>query len=336
MARIPFSLVQKLFCGIVACVLAASPALAQMTLKINESLGPGSPEETALKHFKQLVEDGSKGQVQIAIFLQDALGKPDAALEGLLTGTLDLYSGALEYYAQIVPQELNAISIPYLLPDNAALRKYLHSPIFKEAEKKLLGRGIRVLSTEYNAERGPYRVLVSSRPVRTLDDLAGLKIRMFPNDVYIRSWKQLGATPVQLAWTETYLGIRQGVVNAVTAPISLVASMKFTEVAPYISQIREYPQTWPITISEKTWQKLNGEQQQLLVRAANEAGKVYTKVTNERIQGDIDSMVANNKAEIIAVDTAAFRRKMEPFYEELVKDKLLTQPIYDAVKSLSR
>lgn len=327
-------LMAKLVFGLAAFVLAAAPAVAQTTLKLNESLGPGSVEEVALKHFKKLVEDGSKGQLQIAIHLQDALGKPDAALEGLLTGTLDLYSGALEYYAQIVPEELNAISIPYLLPDNAALRKYLNSPIFRTAEKKLLDRGIRMLSTEYNAERGPYRVLVSSRPIRTVEDLKDLKIRMFPNDVYIRSWKHLGATPVQLAWTETYLGIRQGVVNAVTAPIALVGPMKFTEVAPYITEIREYPQTWPITISEKTWKKLNPQQQELLVKAANEAGKVYTQTTRERIQGDIDTMVANNKAQVIKVDTASFRRKMEPFYQDLVKDKLLTQEILNAVKAL--
>lgn len=318
--------------AVAAAVALSAPAFGQITLKLNESLGPGSVEEVALKHFKKLVEEGSKGQLQIAIHLQDALGKPDAALEGLLTGTLDLYSGALEYYAQIVPEELNPISIPYLLPDHAALRRYLQSPVFRNAEKKLLDRGIRVLSTEYNAERGPYRVLVSSRPVRSVDDVKDLKIRVFPNDVYIRSWRHLGATPVQLAWTETYLGIRQGVVNAVTAPIALVNPMKFAEVAPYIIEIREYPQTWPITISERTWRKLNPAQQQLLVSAANDAGKVYTQTTKERIGSDIESMVRNNKAQLIKVDTDAFRRRMEPFYQQLVRDKQLSPDVLSAVK----
>jgi TRAP-type C4-dicarboxylate transport system substrate-binding protein len=325
---------KHLLCALALTVPLATPAFAEITLKMNESLGPGSVEEVALQHFKKLVEDGSKGEVKIAIHLQDALGKPDAALEGLMTGTLDLYSGALEYYAQIVPEEINAISIPYLLRDHAALRKYLLSPVFKRAEQKLLDRGIRVISTEYNAERGPYRVLVSSKPVHSLADLNGLKIRMFPNEVYIRSWKHLGASPVQVAWTETYLGIRQGVVNAVTAPISLVNPMKFTEVAPYIIDIREYPQTWPMTISEMTWRKLTPAQQQLLVKAANEAGKVYTKVTNERVQADIDAMVKQNKAQVIKVDTAAFRKKMEPLYDELVADKRLTPEILKFVRGL--
>ena len=59
-----------------------------------------------------MVEEGSKGEVKIAIHLQDALGKPTQALESLTIGALDLYSGALEYYASIVGEEINAISFP--------------------------------------------------------------------------------------------------------------------------------------------------------------------------------------------------------------------------------
>ncbi len=324
----------RLAAAVLLSGLVASSAVAQKLLKVNESLGPGSVEEAALQYFKKLVEDGSKGELQIAIHLQDSLGGPQTALESLMAGSLDLYSGALEYYAQLVPQELNPISIPYFIGDQETLRKYLHSAVFKGAEKKLLERGIRVLSTEYNGDRGPYRVLVSSKAVRTVDDVNGLKLRVFPNDVYIRAWKALGAVPSQVAWTETYLGIRQGVIQSVTAPLATVRSMKFTEVAPYVSEIKEYPQTWPMTISEKVWATLKPEQQQLLVRAANEAGKFYAKTTLERAQGDIDYMKSANKAEFIAVDRAQFRKKLEPFYESLVKDKLLTQEIYDTVKGL--
>ena len=72
----------------------------------------------------------------------------------------------------------------------------------------------------------------------------------------------------------------------------------------------------------------------MLVKSANEAGKVYTQTTLDRVQGDINTMVATNKAQVIKVDTAAFRKKMEPFYEDLVKDKLLTPEILSAIKAL--
>ena len=111
--------------------------------------------------------------------------------------------------------------------------------------------------------------------------------------------------------------------------------MKFTS-RTLCHRDQEYPQTWPITISEKTWQKLKPEHQQLLVRAANEAGTFYAKTTLERAQGDIDFMKSANKAEFITVDTAQFRKKLEPFYQSLVQDKLITQEIYDAVKALNQ
>lgn len=320
----------------VVLALFAIPAQAEKLLKINESLGPGSIEEVALLYFKKVVEDGSKGEVKIAIHLQDALGKPTQALESLTIGALDLYSGALEYYAPIVGEEINVISLPYLVKSHEHLRAYLKSPAFKKAEEKLLARGIRVLSTEWNADRGPYRVLVSAKPVLNVDDLKGLKVRMFPNEIYVRSWKQLETVPIQLAWTETYLGIRQGVVNAVTAPLGLVRSTKFTEVAPYIVEIREFPQTWPIMISERTWKKLSADEQTLLVRAANEAGTVYAKTTMDRADADIAAMMRDNNAVVIKLNTEPMRAKLQPLYADLIKEKSFSKDLFDALNALAQ
>lgn len=327
-------LLRHLACIALAIALAA-PASAQRVLKVNESLGPGSPEELALQHFKKLVEEGTS-DLRIQIHLLDALGKPDVALESLSTGSLELYSGALEYFATIAGPEINVISLPFFIGTHDTLRAYLRSDAFKPAIDKLLAQGIRVLSTEWNADRGPYRVLMSSKPVRDVKDLEGLKVRMFPNEVYQRSWSQLGTVPIQLAWTETYLGIRQGTVNAVTSPLSLVRSMRFAEVAPYLIEIKEYPQTWPLMISERVWKTLNASQQALLVRAANDAGKVYAATTLERAQRDIDAMKAENKAEVITIDRAAMRAKLEPLYARLVQEKVVPQALFDAVAKLPK
>lgn len=318
-----------------AAVAGAAPAAAQITLKINESLGPGSPEETALLHFKEQVEARSNGELEVQIHLLDALGKPDVALESLMTGSLELYSGALEYYAAIVGPEINVISLPFFIGTHDNLRRYLRSEAFQPALDKLHASGIRVLSTEWNADRGPYRVLLASRPVRAPDDLNGLRVRMFPNQVYQRSWAALGTVPIQIAWTETYLAIRQGTVEAVTAPLSLVRSMRFAEVAPYIMEIKEYPQTWPITISEVVWQRLSEAHRAVLVDAANAAGKVYAATTLERAQADVAAMVAENGAEVIAVDRDALRARLAPLYAELAAEGVVPQSLIDAVNALA-
>ena len=84
---------------------------AARMLRLNESLGPGSPEDIALQKFKQLVEERTKGELQIRIYLLDQLGSPTTSIENLEMGTLDLYSGALEYYEKIAPDELRVQSL---------------------------------------------------------------------------------------------------------------------------------------------------------------------------------------------------------------------------------
>jgi len=324
----------KLLALLLALAFAAGTAHAQRTLKINESLGPGSPEEAALKAFQKSVEAGSQGQLKVAIHLSDALGNPQSSLENLSTGTLELYSGALEYYQPIVPQEIGVLAVPYVIRDYGHLRRYLMSPAFDGAKQKLSARGVRFLSTEFYAERGPYRVLISSRPVKSLADLKGLRIRMYPNENAINAWRHLGTVPTVLPYTETYLAIRQGVVQGAPFPLSLLQSSKLTEVAKYVLRIDEFPQTWPITVSERVWRSLKPGEQQLLVRAANEAGKLYAAEVNSRAQRDIDQMKKDNGAEFVQVDLEPFRAHMRAFHEQLIKAGTVRKDLYDAIAAL--
>jgi TRAP-type C4-dicarboxylate transport system substrate-binding protein len=304
-----------------------------ITLKVNESLSLGSPEALALDEFKQIVEEQSKGEIKIRIFLNNQLGNPQESLENLMTGSLDLYSGALSYYATLLPDELNPLSLMYFFKDTEHLKRYLRGPVFKKAQEKLIKKGIRFISTEFNGDRGPYRVYLSTKPITSLSDLQGVKMRLWPNDIAIRSWKHLGAEPAVIPWTEVYLSIRQGVVSAVTAPIALVRSTKFTEVAPYVTIMKQFPQTWPMTISERVWQKLGSEHRNILVNAANEAGRVYANSSFERVSEDIDWMIENNNAVFIRINTAPFRQKMEPLYNDLINQGVLKKEIYDAINN---
>lgn len=319
--------------GVLTGILA-SDARAQRTLRVNESLGPGSIEDVALNEFKRLVEAGSNGQLQIRIFLNDSLGNPQTSLESLMTGSLELYSGAMEYYQPIVPAEIGVMSVPYLLRNHAHMRRYLTSPAFESARQKLLERGIRFVSTEFNADRGPYRVFISVRPVNALADLEGMRIRMFPNEIAINAWRHLGTVPTVLPHTETYLALRQGVVQGAPYPIAAIQGARFTEVARYVLRTDEFPQTWPITISERIWRQLQPAQQQLLVSAANQAGRLYAQQTNERVAREIEAMRRENNAVFTEIDLAPFRQRMQSFHEQLVTNGTISRELYQAIVAL--
>jgi len=303
-------------------------------LRVNESLGPGSAEAIALDAFKKIVEQKTNGALKIRIYLQDQLGNPQTSLENLMTGTLDLYSGALSYYTKLAPDELSMLTFLYFFKDREHFRNYLKSAVFKKGRDKILAQGIRFISTEFNGDRGPYRVFCSSKPIFSPDDFAGVKMRIWPNEPVKKCWAHMGATPVVLAWTETYLAIKQNMVQAVTSPLTLVRTMRFTEVAPYVTELKQFQQTWPMTISEKVWKQLPSDQQKVLVDAANEAGGVYTKEVMNRAEVDIQAMMKDNNAVFIRVNTEQFEKKMLPFYDQLIKEGVVKREIFEAVQAL--
>ena len=328
-----FNKISALISAATVGALLITPIEAR-TLNINESLAPGSPEEAALKVFKSEVEKATGGELEIKIFLQDQLGKPQDSLENLSLGSLDIYSGALSYYTSLAPEELSVIALPYLFKDHDHLRRYLKSDFFQTAQDKLLEKGIRFISTDFSGDRGPYRVYLSTKPIFGPEDLKGHKMRMWPNDIAIGAWQHLGAVTSVIAWNEVYLSIRQGVVDAVTAPLSLVKSTKFTEVAPYVTELKQFPQSWPIAMSEKVWQTLSPSEQEAIVNAANAATARYREITYENASSDVEWMIKNNGATFIRVNTDPFKERMEEYYEILIKDGKLNREVYDAVNAL--
>ncbi len=320
---------------LVVCLTALTSTVAfSRTLRVNESLGPGSVEEFALKAFQKMVEDETKGDLKIRIYLQDQLGDPQTSIENLMTGSLDLYSGALSYYNKLAPKELSMLTMLYFFKDRDHFRKYLTSPVFEEAKRQMLEQGIRFISTEFNGDRGPYRVFISTKPILGPKDLEGVKMRIWPNEPVKKCWEHMGAVPMVIPWTDVYLSIKQGMIQAVTAPLTLVKTMRFTEVAPYVTELKQFHQTWPITISEKVWQSLDENQQKILVKAANNAGKIYAEEVKKRAEMDIQDMMRETNAVFIRVNTAQFEEKMLPYYKTLIEEGFVDKEIFDAVQAL--
>jgi len=319
------------------CALAVSAALdvSARTLKNNESLPTTSVEGDALRVFKAAVESKTNGELEIRLHFNDELGDPKTSLENLGTGTLELYSGALSYYSALIPEELGVSSLLYLFKDSDHLRRYLKSPVFAKGHERMIKDfGIRFISTDFSGDRGPYRIWLSKKPALTIDDFVGVKMRLWPNDMAIRAWKHIGAVPTVMPWNEVYLALRQGRVDAVTSGVNGAHDSKLTEVVPHVTVLRQFPQVWPIAISEKIWQSLTAEQQKIVVDAANEATSHYAQVTYEMAEANIQKMIQENGATWSRINTDPFAEKMKPFYQSLIEDGVVSQEVYDEVSRL--
>ena len=317
--------------------LAAAMAMTAeaRVLRNNESLPASSVEGDALRLFKQIVEERTNGELEINLHFQDELGGPQTSMENLGTGTLELYSGALSYYAALIPDQLGVTTLMYFFKDNGHLQRYLKGDVFQQGHETLIDDfGIRFLSTEFLGDRGPYRVFVSTEPVNSVEDLQGIKMRLWPNDMAIRAWSHLGAVPTVMPWNEVYLALRQGVVSAVTSGVNGLHDSKLTEVAPYVVVLKQFPQTWPITISELVWQELSPEHQQILVDAANEATAYYGGISHSMAEENIENMIRTNSAVWTRINTTPFSEEMQSFYQDLIEEGVLKQEVFDEVMAL--
>ena len=312
-------------------ILAASGHAATL-LKAGHISPKTSPEGIAADRFVELVKEKTKGDLVIEMLPSEQLGQATAMIDSAILGNQDIYIGGNVEFERFSPG-LKALGLNYAVPSQAQFRKILKSPLWKEIYDDPLDKvGLTVLSSDW--ERGPYRVLVSKRPVRNFDDLKGLKLRIAPIDTWRRSWTALGAQVVVLPWTDVYLGLKQGTIDAVTAPMNLVYSMKFTEVAKYIVRTDEYWGVLTVVMNKKKFQSLGPQNQNAMIEAAEQAGREYMASSERDIQRDLERMKTEHGIEYIVLDLKPGVDRMQPVFRDLEKEGFIPAGIYDRLQAI--
>lgn len=243
-------------------------AFAEKTLKIGLGDPIDSDQGVLALRFKEIVEKASEGRYKVDIFPGGQLGDEQKMIKDARRGSID---GAVVAINNVTPfaKKLGVLTLPYLLQsfDDAVkattgdLGNKWRNILVKEA-------GVHVLGWGYSN----FRVLTNSKkPVKTLADLKGLKIRVPKNAIMIETWKALDAEPVPMAWPETFTALQQKVVDGQDNPHVVNYTMKFYEVQNYTSECHYLFSLQPLLFGEKFFQSLSPEDQAMFTRAGIEA-----------------------------------------------------------------
>ena len=316
----------------VLVMMSHLPVQAKTVLKAGHISPKTSNEGKGADKFAELVVQKTNGEVVVEMFPSEQLGKAVAMIDSTVMGNQDIYIGGNVEFERFSPG-LKLLGLNYAVQDQAHFRKVLASPIWKEVFIDPLDKvGLKVLDSDW--ERGPFRVLVSKKPVRSCADLNGLKLRIAPIDTWRRSWTALGCNPVVLAWTDVYLGLQQGMVDGVTSPFDLLYSMKFTEIAKYVARTDEYWGLLTVEMNKKKFDGLKPEFQKALIDAAKEAGKYYMELGTKSVNEDLDKMKKEHGIEYIVLDTKPCAEKMQPVIRQLEKEGFVPAGLYDRIQAL--
>jgi len=286
-----------------------SQAADPVVLKFSHTDQQKGLRHAAALKFADKVTEYTGGRYKVQVYSAGQLGNDPKAIEQLALGGIDFTVSSTGSYAPHV-DSLNMTMLPYLVESyEQGWKLYDESKWLQAQFDKAPAKGFRFLATW---EAG-FRCMTTKDPLASPADAAGKKLRTFPNEMMRWTLEAMGFGIQIMPLPEVYMAIQQGVVSGQENPVDTIYSNKFYEVAPNVTLTRHVYSPIPLTISEKTWQKLSAEDQLAVTKAAKE---VATWHRNEivAIEGkQLDEMTAKG-AKVSKPDLAEFRKSVASVY----------------------
>ncbi len=274
------------------------------------SIPKNTPTGIGMEFFVKELNEKSGGSIQATAYFDTELGDATSMVQGLQQGTVDIGVSGDSYYAGLVP-DIQVYELPFMFSNVEEARAAVDGPTKDVIFEKLAEKGIVGLCFWENGMR---QLSNNVRPVKTPDDLKGVKMRTLPATVQVEAWKALGALPTSIDASELYTALQVGTVNAQENPLAEIVFRKFSEVQDYVTLTNHVYTPFLLSISQKTVDKLSDEQMQIVRDAAVAAQKVQRDAATE-------------------ADAAAKQQLLDEGVEieenpEIEKFQALTEPVY--------
>jgi TRAP-type transport system periplasmic protein len=262
--------------------------------------------------FKEVLDRGSQGKIEVKIFENSQLGDEAASLELVRKGGLEFTEHLTSIAASAYKQPtLQAWSLPFLYPDSRAAYKAWDSDVATRSYAMFEPLGFKCLA-RWDAG---FRELSSMRPVNSLADVKGLKVRTPAGQIYLQTWRSLGAVPVPMAITELYTALQTGVVSGTELPLQALVSLKYYEVQKSAAVLNYMNDPICFSTSVKFFGSLSPELQQAVLDAVTAA----TSAERQASVTQAEAAVAQLKKLGLSVTQPPldpFRAAVAPVYDE--------------------
>jgi tripartite ATP-independent transporter DctP family solute receptor len=280
------------------------PRLIRFGYGLNEQSNQGR----AVKLFADAVEKASGGKMKVRAIGAAALGPDTQMQQALIGGAQEMMVGSTATLVGI-SKEMALWDTPFLFNNAKEADTILDGPIGQKVMAKLSEKGLVGLVYWENGFRN---LTNSKRAVNKLEDLDGVKLRVMQNNVYLDSFKTLGANAVPLPFSELFSALETKTVDGQENPYNTILSSKFYEVQKYLSITNHVYSPWIVTVSKKWWDGLNAAEQKVLMDAARISRDFERKDTREeagKALGDLKAkgMLIN---EVPVAEVARMRDKL--------------------------
>ena len=282
------------------------------TLRISLGLNDQTPLYQSSVKFKELVESKTDS-LKVEVFHSGTIADDRSAIEMLQFGTLEITIPSTAPFTTFVP-EYGVFDLPFTLTSNEIVDHVLQGEFGEKLAAKAESQGVLQLAWWENGFR---QLTNSKRPVESLEDVKGLKIRTMENEIHLAAWKALGANPTPMAFTELFTAMQQKTIDGQENPFPTIYLEKYPEVQTYLTESNHIYSPFIFLIGQKTWEGLTEEERTIVSEAALEAGEHNRQLSRETAATALEELKKQmTYSKLSDEELDKFKKAVEPVIEE--------------------
>jgi len=303
--------------ALAAAIGIQGDAIAQqpIVIKFSHVVAIDTPKGKGAERFKQLAEERTKGRVKVEVYPNSTLYKDGEEMEALQLGSVQMLAPSLAKFGPLGVREFEVFDLPYMFDSYADLNKVADGPVGQGLFKKLEGKGIVGLAYWDNG----FKVMSANKPLRTPEDMRGLKMRIQSSKTLDSQMRALGANPQVMAFSEVYQAMQTGVVDGSENTPSNMYTQKHHEVQKYITVTDHGYIGYAVIVNKKFWDGLPADIRAQLESAMKDATAYSNEIAKKENDDALEAIRKSGKSDVIALtdaQKAAWKKAMVSVHKE--------------------
>lgn len=299
--------------------MMVTAAACETTLKSSDTHPDGYPTVEAVKAMGTMLEEKTGGKLCIEIYASAQLGEEKDTIEQTQFGAIDLNRVSLGPFNNII-EETQVPSLPYIFRSVDHMHKVMDGPIGQEILDAFADHDLIGLAFYDGGSRSFYN---KEKPIKSMEDLKGMKFRVMQSDMFVDMVSALGANATPLPYGEVYSSIQTGVIDGAENNWPSYDTSGHFEVAKYYTLDQHLIVPEVLVMSKKSWDKLSADEQTAVREAAKASVPVMRELWVAQEKKSEDKVRAAGSEIITDIDKTPFIEAMKPVYEKYVKSENL-------------
>lgn len=298
--------------GVFATGSTKAKAAKVIKLKLAENQPANNPVSKGVKMFADLVKAKTGGTVEVDVYLDAQLGNENETIDQVQAGTLDFARINTSALASTV-NEVGVFTLPYIFTSTEQKYKVLDGKIGEDILNTMRAKN-NIIGLNF-LESGSRNFYSTKKPIKSVADIKGMKVRVQQNEVAIRMVELLGGAATPMAYGEVYQGLQTGVIDAAENDFVSYYTSGHYEVAKYFSLDGHMAPPALLIMSTAAWKKLNADQQKAVKEASREAALWQRKAMDD-FQNESRAAVEKAGCKVFTVDAKEFQNAVSEIYNK--------------------